>query len=63
METKEAIKNFLSENGWKSESVAGKNEIDLRMAYHNNFSRILTDHRLNRKEFWLWLICQNEMMI
>lgn len=30
MSVKESIKEFLSSNGWKSESVAGKQERDLR---------------------------------
>jgi hypothetical protein len=60
MEIKETIKEFLSQNGWKSESVEGKQEIDLRMAYQNSTSRILVDHRFNKKEFWVWMVGQND---
>jgi hypothetical protein len=56
MSTKENIKEFLSQNGWKSEPVDGKQERDLRMAYQNGDTRILIDHRFNREEYWLWIV-------
>lgn len=56
MSAKERIKEILSSNGWKSESVSGKQERDLRMAYHTNDSRLLIDHRFKRDEFWFWLV-------
>jgi hypothetical protein len=60
MEIKETIQNYLSQNGWKSESVAGKQEIDVRMAYQNSTSRILVDHRYKKNEVWLWMVGPNE---
>jgi hypothetical protein len=60
MDIKETIKDFLSQNGWKSESTAGKQETDLRMAYQNSSSRILIDHRFNKKQYWVWMVGQND---
>ena len=60
MDINESIKEFLSQHGWKSEPVAGKQEINLRMAYQNSHSRILVDHRFNRNEIWVWMVANND---
>jgi hypothetical protein len=59
MDINGTIKDFLFRNGWQSEPINGKQEIDLRMAFQNANSRILVDHRFKRKEFWIWLVSEN----